>query len=338
MAEAAQPIIPITTPKRSFEGYRDPINAVAVFPDGCRIATSSHNKTIRLWDLKDGVVLKKMEGHNNKVRALAVSRDGQLIASGDDDGKLLVWHGDTGESLTQVIQAHSDWIKSLDFSPDGAALATGSFDRTTKLWSTKTWRVHGNPISWGSRVICVRYSLFGELAIATDHFIEIWNPRTRESIAKLDVSYTTTSSLAWTPNSTLLLSASIRILELNTWTWQQIGHPWTGHTSSIRTLAVNSTGTLVASASYDNHVRLWRRSDQKTIAIFKHLSEVYCVAFSTDGKHIFSGGIDKKISEWAVPEDALLQDTPEVGSHSFNFCRLSSCPRIHCQTVLQKNN
>jgi WD40 repeat protein len=132
MAEAAQPI---TTPKRSFEGHRNVrvIHAVTVFPDGGRIATSSHDKMVRLWDLKDGVASKKMEGHGDGVRAMAVSRDGQLIASGDIDGKLIVWHGDTGESITQAIQAHSDYIFSLDFSPDGAVLATSSKDTTTKL-------------------------------------------------------------------------------------------------------------------------------------------------------------------------------------------------------------
>jgi WD40 repeat protein len=97
MAEAAQRIIPITTPNRSFECHKDIVTAVAVFPDGRRMATSSTDQTIRLWDLKDGVVLKEMEGHGNWVRAVAVSRDGQLIASGDNDGKLIVWHGDTGE-------------------------------------------------------------------------------------------------------------------------------------------------------------------------------------------------------------------------------------------------
>jgi WD40 repeat protein len=51
---------------------------------------------------------------------------------------------------------------------------------------------------------------------------------------------------------------------------------------------------------------------------------VKCIVFSTDGKHIFSGGDDNKISQWAVPEDALLQNTPEVRSRSFQCCRLIS--------------
>jgi WD40 repeat protein len=270
------------------------------------------------------------------VSSLAVSRDGQLIAGGDNDGKLIVWHGDTGESLTQAIKAHSDYIYSLDFSPDGTVLATGSKDKTTKLWSTETWQMHGNPISCDGQVNCVRYSPSGELAMATYMHIEIWNPRTMECIAKLEVILS--NSLVWMPDGTRLLSGDyFHIREWDTSTWQQI-RDWTGHTSHINAIAINSTGTLVAAAWSDKHVRLWRRSDRQIIAMFKHSHRLLCVAFSTDSKHILSGGHDNKISEWAVPDDALLQNIPEVGTHSFQCRPLSSWPRIRYQKILQKNS
>jgi len=48
----------------------------------------------------------------------------------------------------------------------------------------------------------------------------------------------------------------------------------------------------------------------KKIAVFKHSNEAHCVTFSTDGRHILSGGADNKILKWQVPEDALLQNGP----------------------------
>lgn len=118
--------------------------AVAVFPDKRRMVTGSIDKTLRLWDLKKGVMLKKMEGHTGLVSGLAVSRDGQLIASGDIYGSLMAWHGETGKQLTYQNDWYSgeskpSWmyksghILSLDISPDGAVLATGSADKTVKL-------------------------------------------------------------------------------------------------------------------------------------------------------------------------------------------------------------
>lgn len=56
--------------------------ALSVFPDGRHIVTGSADRMLRLWDLKDRTVLKKIEGHRGRVRAVAVaSQDRQLIAS-----------------------------------------------------------------------------------------------------------------------------------------------------------------------------------------------------------------------------------------------------------------
>jgi len=334
MAEASQPIVRMI-PIRPFKGHESTVTAGAMFPDGRRMATGSYDKTLRIWDLKDGIVLKKMEGHHGFVRTVAGSRDGQLIASGDKHGELIAWHGDTGESLTQPIDAHSDWIRSLDFSPDSGVLATGSWDGTTKLWCTDTWKMQGYPINCGAAVNCVRYSPSGErVAIATHRDIQIWNPRTRKRIVKFKAGAegAWNSSLAWTPDGTRLFSGGSAsdptLREWDSSTWKQVGDPWRGHTDNISAIAVNPTGTLFASASSDNSVRLWRLSGQ-CIAIFMDSRPVSFVTFSADGRQVFSGGVDMKTSEWEVP--ALMVDAPkeqvsEVSSYPFPNCRrLISC-------------
>jgi WD40 repeat protein len=270
--------------------------------------TGSDDKTLRIWDLETGVVLKKMEEHSGKVKALAVSRDGQIIASGDDGGEIIACHGETGESLTKPIKAHSNEISSVDFSPDGTVLATSSyFDDMTKFWCTKTWQMQGDPIEdYG---YCIRYSPSGELlAIATEYAIEIYNPGTRERVASFEGHTKLNFSLAWTQDGTRLLSGGDKgdptIREWDPSTWQQVGQPWKGHTDHIYAIAIHPAGTLVASASHDMHVRLWRLSDRQNIGVFQHSSPQYTVTFSVDGSHILSGGYDKKISEWQVPKGA----------------------------------
>jgi WD40 repeat protein len=303
-------LIPITTPLRKFKGHKESVTAVAVLPDKRRMITGSRDKTLCLWDLKTGVMLKKMEGHGGGVWGLAVSRDGRLIASGDAGGEAIVWHGKTGES---PIKFHSIFItsQSLDFPPDGTELATGSFDKMMKLQNTKTWQQQGNPIEHGSEVSCIRYSPSGQLlAIATHLDIQIYNTGTRERVAFFKAHTGINHSLAWTPDGTHLLTGGDKddptIREWDTLTWQQVGDPWTGHTSYVNAIAIDPAGTLVASASYDKHVRLWQLIDRRTIVIFKHSSLTACVSFSMDGKYILSGGGDKIISEWAVPNSKAL--------------------------------
>ncbi|KIK37624.1 hypothetical protein CY34DRAFT_810161, partial [Suillus luteus UH-Slu-Lm8-n1] len=299
-------VIPNTTPVRTFDDHEGVVEAVAVFPDRRRTVTGSWDKTLRLWDLETGAVLKKMEGHSREVLALAVSRDGQIIASGDWSGEIIAWHGQTGESLIQPIKAHTDRIYTVDFSPDGTVLVTASYDGTTKFWCTKTWQMQGKPIRCGF-VSCVRYSPSGELlAMAEGENIQIYNSGTRARVASFKGHSKSNLSLAWTPDGTRLLSGgNIDDPTLREWdslTWKQVGRPWKGHTSNIWAIAIDPTGTLVASASDDKHVRLWRLSDRRIIGIFEHSSWLCTVTFSVDGRHILSGGGDNKTPEWEVPK------------------------------------
>jgi WD40 repeat protein len=118
-------LIPSTKLLRTFGDHEEVVEAVAMFPGKGRMVVAC-GRILHLWDLKTGVVLKKIEGHRDQVLVLAVSRDGQLVASGDRNREIIVWHGETGGSLTQPIKVHTDKIISLDFYPDGEALATGS--------------------------------------------------------------------------------------------------------------------------------------------------------------------------------------------------------------------
>ncbi|KAG1726975.1 uncharacterized protein EDB91DRAFT_899684 [Suillus paluster] len=305
-------LIPSTTPLRVFKDHTNAIWGVAVSPDRRRMVTCSFDKTLRLWDLRTGVVLKKMEGHHGSVYGLGVSRDGQMIASADLNGELIAWHGETGEPLIQAIKAHSHRILSLEFSPDGTVLVTGSEDKTTKLWNTKTWEMQGSPMRCSGGVWCTRYSPSGELlAIATVNDIEIYNSDASKRVAHFKGHTGRNFALAWTPDGKRLLSGGDEmdptIREWDTSTWTQVGSPCqASHDNHVYNIAIHPTGTHVASVSHD-HVRLCRLSDRETIATFKHSGWAACVTFSTDGRHILSGGGDNMISQWETPKGVNLE-------------------------------
>src|ERR1700709_1310386 len=107
------------------------------------------------------------------------------------------------------------------------------------------------------------------------------------------------------------LQILLLIREWYSLTWKQVGDPWSGHSDCIHGIAVNRTGTLVASACEYTHPRLWRSSDRRTIALFKDTHEVCCVTFSTDGTRVLSSGRNTTVKEWAVPETALLEGPSE---------------------------
>jgi WD40 repeat protein len=61
-----------------FQAHENAVWSLAYFPDGTRIATSSDNSVIRIWDVISGSeIISPLAGHvKDGVRCLAVSSDG----------------------------------------------------------------------------------------------------------------------------------------------------------------------------------------------------------------------------------------------------------------------
>jgi WD40 repeat protein len=311
---------------RTFEGHKEDISSIATFPDGKRIATASFDKTIRIWRLEDGREIAKWVV-KHCVTALVLLKNGEQVVSAEgepptrfDENEVLHWQlwvrdVESGRVVAGPFEGHTNVVTALDISPDGEILASGSFDRTVILWDTSTWKRKDQPLFCGSPVIDMRFSPTGQLGVATKEDIQIWDLDQTKRLTQFkghhEFNEAWNGSLTWTPNGAHLLSAGSRddpvIRSWDTSTWKQAGDPWIGHDKdeNIYQIRLNPAGTLLASASGDCTVRLWQFSTGTELAQFKHSDEVIHVAFSVDGRSIFSGGLDKKISQWEIPEDVL---------------------------------
>src|SRR5262245_25913009 len=80
-------------------GHTDPVNALALSPDGRFLVSGSEDLTLKIWDTATGNVLRTLSGHEKPVLAAAISPDGKLIASGSADQTVRVWDVVTGQSF-----------------------------------------------------------------------------------------------------------------------------------------------------------------------------------------------------------------------------------------------
>ena len=77
---------------------------------------------------------------------------------------------------------------------------------------------------------------------------------------------------------------------------------FSGHSAAVYAVDSSPDGSLVATASLDGTVKLWRVADGAERIVFSgHKGKVMSVAFSPDGRSLVSGGEDKTVKIWDVP-------------------------------------
>jgi WD40 repeat protein len=125
-------------------------SSITFTPDGARMAVSSNNSTVKVWDLESGNEVLSLSGHiasaitttpgfttsryNNAIRSLSFSRDGKKLLS--SDGKLTkVWDVASGRELFTVT--HPTFCSIASFRPDGQRLVTAE-DKRLVVRNTST--------------------------------------------------------------------------------------------------------------------------------------------------------------------------------------------------------
>ncbi len=75
----------------TYRGHSDIVYSVAWSPDGTRLASGSNDKTVQIWNARDGSQLFTYRGHSDGVWSVVWSPDGSRIASCSRDKAMQVW-------------------------------------------------------------------------------------------------------------------------------------------------------------------------------------------------------------------------------------------------------
>ncbi len=107
---------------------------VVFSPDGTRLASASHDTTVKIWDAITGDELRTLKDHTGIVWGVAFSPDGKNVASASADRTVKIWDAHTGQVL-HTLEGHTDVVRRVDFSSDGSRIASAGADSTVRVWN-----------------------------------------------------------------------------------------------------------------------------------------------------------------------------------------------------------
>lgn len=136
------------------EGHKGKIKSLIVTADKKQIVTGGFDKTIKVWDIESGEIIREIlgeigTGSNGMIYTTALSPDNKLLATGgwfgkDNETEILgdirIYDFKTGKLLT-LLKAHRNVINALEFTPDSKKLLSADADGDLFLWDINSKKI-----------------------------------------------------------------------------------------------------------------------------------------------------------------------------------------------------
>src|SRR5574341_1005892 len=297
--------------------------AIAVSPDGARLAAGTSAGSIYLWEIPTGAeqaVLSEYDGSVYDVYFGADSNELFSFGVGTNNQRanpaLRLW--DLAREDYSAILVDEAWRTNMGLSPDHSLLA---LDTCTGQITTQENFSFCQP--YGVQLIDIES---GEVVAASEDNLEahVWSfaftPDGRQvvygaadgTISRLDIETghyelldvfdVQVIDVAFSPDGRLLAAGlgdgSVRLWEASS--WRNAGR-FDGHSEPVTSVAFSPDGLLLASGSVDETVRVWDLASSTELAVLEsHHDIVTDVAFSRDGGLLFSASYDGTVRVWGA--------------------------------------
>jgi WD40 repeat protein len=234
----------------TLRGHTDWVGPLAFSPDGELLATTSNDKTVKLWEVGSGRMVNTLKGHSDIVNGVGWSAKGNLLATAASDG-VIIWEVPSGRIVHRLVEDYPVQVNSVAFDPEGTSLASADEDGTVTIWDVTSAQMktsftpHREP--YRAHIFRVAFSpKRGSELLATaslDKTAKLWDARNGEIRFNLS------------------------------------------HANAVTDVAFSPDGERLATASWDKKVKIWEVASGKLLLTISHSAQVISVAFAPpDGR------------------------------------------------------
>ncbi|KAB2057098.1 hypothetical protein ES319_A11G147600v1 [Gossypium barbadense] len=239
------------------EEHKLVITDVRFRPNSTQLATASVDKSVRIWDAaKPSYCVQAYNGHSSPVMSLDFHpRKTELFCFCDNDNEIHYWN----LNLFSCMRMSKGGMAQVRFQPRLGHFLAAASDKVVSIFDVETDRQILTFQGHSEIVNYICWDVNGDYLASVSHdLVKLWSVATGECIQELSSGGNQFHSCVFHPSySTLLVIGGISSLEL----WNMAENKSMtipAHENIISALAQSPVGGIVATASHDGSVKLWK--------------------------------------------------------------------------------
>jgi WD40 repeat protein len=265
------------------------------------LVASAYDKRLFLWDISSSSLVRSAKVMSQMINDIELSPRGDVIAVAAWSGGSILYSFPDLDLMQSLVGS-----KSLAFSPDASLLSTCG--QGYHIWTLNNGEYEGTHLSNYPEPECevTTFSPDGKTIVSGsyDGYLHFFNiPELK--YYKIQAVGDMVTSLAYSPDGAGLCIAYYRnnTIRLIKPTNAVLITAFIGHTQWVTGFSFSPDGTLLASSSDDNTIRLWRVADGQLLRTINTLlpALMNSISFSPDGALLTVGFTDGSIRSWALP-------------------------------------
>lgn len=243
---------------KSSEGHSLLVTDVRFRPSSSILATASFDRTVRIWDAaKPSISLFKLHGHTEQVMSLDFHpRKVDLLCSCDGNDEIRLWNVNN----RRCMRISKGATRQVRFQPGIGKLMATSTGNIINVIDVEVGNLMWNLKGHSKEVLSICWDTSGEyIASVSEDSARVWSVAGGNCLGKLHSNGNKFRSCAFHPGySLLLIIGGYQVLEF--WNPTDGDKTWSipAHGGLIAALANSVENEMIASASHDHCVKLWK--------------------------------------------------------------------------------